>query len=303
MTTWLVLIHLLTCIVLPLACAWRVWRLDESSRSAWLLKTAESGAIVILVILVGRWDMAGYYTRFVLLALFVAAAVWSWFRHRHAAWRSNDGPAIWRTHMVSALSLLMLAAALGYVGYGLLPVRGAHDLTFPLRGGRFMVAHGGNVSILNHHANHPEQRYASDITAIDGAGFRAAGILPDALDRYEVYEALVVSPCDGQVTQVRDGMPDLTPPLSDPRNPRGNYVRVACSSGIDVDLAHLKEDSVRTSAGAQVAAGESIGRVGNSGNTTEPHLHVHASDPGTRIGVPVTFGGTRPIRNTVFESE
>ena len=51
-------------------------------------------------------------------------------------------------------------------------------LAFPLEGGRFVVAQGGGIGILNHHAGHPAQRHALDITAVDATGFRAAGILP-----------------------------------------------------------------------------------------------------------------------------
>lgn len=46
--------------------------------------------------------------------------------------------------------------------------------------------------------------------------------------------------------------------------------------------------------------GDAIGLVGNSGSTTEPHLHIHAVDPGTHAGVPITFEGRFPVRNSVF---
>jgi hypothetical protein len=45
-----------------------------------------------------------------------------------------------------------------------------------------------------------------------------------------------------------------------------------------------------------------IGRVGNSGNTTEPHLHIHATDPGTGRAVPITFHGRSLTRNSLFRS-
>ena len=51
---------------------------------------------------------------------------------------------------------------------------------------------------------------------------------------------------------------------------------------------------------ALLAAGDPLGRVGNSGNTTEPHLHVHAVDPETGQGVPVSFGGRSPVRNRLY---
>jgi hypothetical protein len=63
-----------------------------------------------------------------------------------------------------------------------------------------------------------------------------------------------------------------------------------------VELAHLQRRSVRVAAGDPVTAGTPLGLVGNSGNTSEPHLHVHAeTDAGE--GVPMTFEGRFLIRN------
>jgi murein DD-endopeptidase MepM/ murein hydrolase activator NlpD len=60
------------------------------------------------------------------------------------------------------------------------------------------------------------------------------------------------------------------------------------------------QKSVSVAPGDRLAPGDPIARVGNSGNTTEPHLHVHAFDQGTGEGVPMTFDGREPVRNRVF---
>jgi murein DD-endopeptidase MepM/ murein hydrolase activator NlpD len=65
-------------------------------------------------------------------------------------------------------------------------------------------------------------------------------------------------------------------------------------------LAHLQHGSVAVATGDPVTVGDPIGRVGNSGNTTEPHLHIHAFDPRTGEGVPIRFDGGAPLRNRVF---
>src|SRR3546814_1333444 len=57
-------------------------------------------------------------------------------------------------------------------------------------------------------------------------------------------------------------------------------------------LAHLRRGSVAVEAGQQVAAGDELGRCGNSGNTSEPHLHLHLQDApkfGEGNGLPVFF--------------
>lgn len=296
--TLLVLVMLVVCIAMPLGYAWRVARLDEPAISGWLLLTADAAVFVALVLIVGRWDMAGYYTRFALLAVFLAAMLWSLWRHRSRPWRARGEPTL-RRHWTTLASLVLFGGVLAYVGYGLLPPDGPRELAFPLEGGRFMVGQGGGVSLLNHHAGHPEQRYAADISAIGALGFRAAGLAPAELDRYEIYGMAVVSPCAGEVVAARNDLPDLIPPESDPDNARGNHVIIDCG-GFNVELAHLQRGGVAVTAGQALAVGEMVGRVGNSGNTTEPHLHVHAVDPEAGVGLPMSFGGRIPARNRLY---
>jgi murein DD-endopeptidase MepM/ murein hydrolase activator NlpD len=71
---------------------------------------------------------------------------------------------------------------------------------------------------------------------------------------------------------------------------------------VDVLLAHLRQNSLTVAPGQVIAAGDLLGRVGNSGNTSEPHLHVHAIRTGSgdmRDGepVPFTFANRFLIRN------
>ena len=92
--------------------------------------------------------------------------------------------------------------------------------------------------------------------------------------------------------------PDLTPPHSDPAHPVGNHVALACD-GHDaiVYLAHMQEGSVLVQTGDEVQTGQPLGKVGNSGNTSEPHLHIHAELDGK--GVPLTFDGRFLVRNQI----
>jgi hypothetical protein len=296
-----IIILLVVCIGVPLGSAWRTWRLDEASRAAWLVVVADAAAFIALVLILGRWDIAGYYTRFALLAAFFAAVLWSWRRHASRPWRAAERKPLWRSHWTALFSFVLLGAALAFVVSGLLPPAQPHELSFPLRGGRFMVGQGGGITLLNHHASHSEQRYAADITAINEAGFRAESILPEELDRYVIYGAAVVSPCDGTVVSARDRLPDLVPPRRDTENQTGNHVIIDCG-GVNIELAHLQESSIAVQIGDNLTVGDEVGKVGNSGNTTEPHLHVHAVDPQSRTGVPMTFEGRAPFRNRLYVS-
>ncbi len=70
----------------------------------------------------------------------------------------------------------------------------------------------------------------------------------------------------------------------------GNFVIIESSEGIYALLAHLKKNSILVEVGQFIDAGETIGWVGNSGNTIQPHLHFHLmreNDP--RYSIPVPF--------------
>jgi len=298
MTAVIALLSLI-CIALPIAFAWRLWRLDLPTRLGWLIVLAETAVLVGLILLLGRWDIAGLWTRMALAALLAGAALVSAFRHLRRPWREPDGWSIWQGYGLPLTSLALFGAALVYVtGWGM----ARHEpraLTFPLQDGRFVVAQGGGIGILNHHASHPAQRHALDITAVDAAGFRAKSLLPEDPARYAIFGKAVVSPCAGTVMAAVDGLPDLPPPNADRANPAGNHVVLACGD-LQIELAHLRKGSLVVEVGQQIAVGKAIGQVGNSGNSTEPHLHIHVVDQRSGAGVQMSFDGIVPIRNTLF---
>ena len=74
----------------------------------------------------------------------------------------------------------------------------------------------------------------------------------------------------------------------------GNHVTIRGADGVFATVAHLQRGSVSVGVGESVSAGDPIGRCGNSGNTTEPHVHAQLMDrrsPITAQGIPMTFGG------------
>ncbi len=74
--------------------------------------------------------------------------------------------------------------------------------------------------------------------------------------------------------------------------------------GYSVVLAHMQPGSVTVRVGETVKVGQLLGRVGNSGSTMEPHLHVHAVEgrqvDGRGIAAPVLVDGAFLIKGDTF---
>jgi hypothetical protein len=72
----------------------------------------------------------------------------------------------------------------------------------------------------------------------------------------------------------------------------GNQVVLEVAPNQFLFLCHLQPGSITVKKGDRVTKGQVVGRVGNSGNTSEPHLHIHlqhGSDPDFAEGIPLYF--------------
>jgi murein DD-endopeptidase MepM/ murein hydrolase activator NlpD len=141
-----------------------------------------------------------------------------------------------------------------------------------------------------------------DLVRLNGFGLRARGLLPDDPRAYVMFGDRVLAPCGGAVAGAADGAPDMPPPQPDRAHMAGNYVLLDCA-GVHVLLGHLQRGSVAVRSGQTVRTGEVLGLVGNSGNTGEPHLHIHAQRPGSSAEpmsgepLPIRLDGRYLVRN------
>ena len=108
----------------------------------------------------------------------------------------------------------------------------------------------------------------------------------------------------GTVIETVSSFNDLSPGALDPDNPAGNYIAIKhVSFDIVIILAHLRENSLLVKQGDTIKEGQPIAKVGNSGNTTEPHLHIHCVTNTTHDflfkgqGVPMIFESKFLVRN------
>ncbi len=132
---------------------------------------------------------------------------------------------------------------------------------------------GGRSVAENYHAASPDQRFAYDFLVTEGdSSFSGDGTQNED---YYCFGKSVVAPGAGTVVEAVDGVQDQPPGQLNPDAPLGNHVIIDHGNGEVSFLAHLKKGSVAVEAGQEVAAGDVLGACGNSGNSSEPHLHYH----------------------------
>ncbi len=173
--------------------------------------------------------------------------------------------------------------------YSLATASPAASVRLPLDG-PVRVAWGGDDTTHNHHAAFPDQRWAYDL-AVEPA-FTHSSKLAD----YGCWGKDVLAPARAEVWRVHDGEPDATPGELAPNlaSPLGNSVALRLSTGTFLLIAHLQKGSVAAREGERVAEGEVLGRCGNSGNTSEPHVHIHHQRQDPRL-YPVNFAEGLPL--------
>jgi hypothetical protein len=133
-------------------------------------------------------------------------------------------------------------------------------------------------------------QFAIDYVQIGPNGSFCAG-QPQALSSWWSYGSSILAAAPGVVVAVMDGLPDQEPVGTvtnlTAANSNGNSVIVDIGSGRYIDYAHMKPGTIPAWVrnGAVLRRGDLIGRVGNSGNSSAPHLHFQAMDSPSAAGL------------------
>lgn len=201
-----------------------------------------------------------------------------------------DRPSAWW----AALALFAVGTAL--YTRAATPHGPAVEVGSPVRG-RWTVMNSPASKVPSHGVHAWAQTHAVDLVHDPGGGARPpAGWWPIARrpGEFPGFGEPVLAHVDGRVVRARDGMRDhwsRTSPLTlvwfalesvrellGPPGILGNHVVIRCDDGACVLVAHLKRHSLQVARGDHVVRGAVVGACGNSGNSTEPHVHLQAMD-------------------------
>src|SRR4030095_8930978 len=182
---------------------------------------------------------------------------------------------------------------------------------FPLRGVWYA---GYGASFHTGHRWAVPEEFALDIAKIGESGLSHKGD-GTRFDDYYAYGADVLAAANGRVTSIANDQPEDPSAMQRPNETQeayfarlqkeqakrlakgltaiaGNYVMIDHGKNEYSLYAHLQPGSVRVHVSDLVKAGAVIGKLGSSGNSTEPHLHFHVCDkpdPLMSAGIPVNF--------------
>lgn len=174
----------------------------------------------------------------------------------------------------------------------------------PLTGENWLAANGPSNTSIHRRAlvgdqkrSYISQRFAIDWLQLypDGKSYQGD---PKDNKNYRDYGAEVHAVADGTVTEVKDGIPQNIPGPSSRAVPitmetiGGNHVIMQIAGGVFAFYAHMQPGSIRVKLGDKVRRGQVLGLLGNSGNSTEPHLHFDLCNANSMLfceGLPYAF--------------
>jgi hypothetical protein len=242
----------------------------------------------------------------VLLARIRMPLLWAAFLLALVSFWADLGPAGW------ALPVLLGLGMLVYLRLG--TVRREPVTVRPPLTGRWVAINSPADKVPSHGLHAYGQTYAIDLVHEPEPGARPAFNQGPAMRPPAAFPAFgqpVLAPADATVVRVHDRERDhlsrnswLALPyllaegfpreLSGPSRIVGNHVVLDLGGGVHALLAHLKRGSIRVRPGQRVAAGEQLAECGNSGNSSEPHLHFQLMDSPRVLfaaGLPFRFEG------------
>lgn len=198
------------------------------------------------------------------------------------------------------------------------------DLAFPFTG-RWLVQNSPANRIPSHGTMLFASSYAIDFVPVNDAGrtarFSLGSLLrPQPPELFPGFGRPVLAPAAGIIVAAHDtehdhpayrGFPSIGYALTQRRRASagwkalaGNHIFIESDDGVVIALCHLQRSTIVARPGQRVAAGDLVSRCGNSGNSTEPHLHVQAFDASAverARAVGFSFNGSLPRNGQIID--
>jgi murein DD-endopeptidase MepM/ murein hydrolase activator NlpD len=143
--------------------------------------------------------------------------------------------------------------------------------------GEWLTFWGGTEKAQNYHVTTSVQQGAFDFLKLgkNNRSFQRSGTRNED---YYAFGQPLYSVCDAIVYEVNTGIADNRPALMNPAEPLGNSIMLKTANNEYIVYAHLENGTVAVKAGDKVTKGQYMGNCGNSGNSSEAHLHLHIQD-------------------------
>jgi hypothetical protein len=168
------------------------------------------------------------------------------------------------------------------------------DYILPFKG-KWTVVNGGLTKKLSHSWSIPAQRYAYDFVIVDDEG-KSASEDWRSFSSYYCYDQDIIAPADGEVVALydkyKDTFVDGVLAYCDSGNIAGNYIVIKHNDSEYSAIAHLVPHSIKVKKGDFVKQGQVIAKCGNSGNSSEPHIHYQLQSGKSfflSAGLPIVF--------------
>ena len=169
-------------------------------------------------------------------------------------------------------------------------VRNKSKLILPFKD-EWTIIWGGDTKELNYHVESEAQKNAFDFVIKNDKGnsYKTDG---KTNEDYYAFGKELIAPCDGEVVLVVEGVKDNIPGISNPVYVPGNTVIIKTENNEYLFFAHFKQHSIAVKQGQKIKQGQLLGLCGNTGNSSEPHLHFHiqnVEDMNSATGVKCYF--------------
>lgn len=175
------------------------------------------------------------------------------------------------------------------------------DMILPFND-EFFVFWGGRNTLDNYHAAYPDQRFAYDFLQMKKRrSFKSDG---KSNEDYYCFGKDVIAPGYGVIVEMKNDVEDNIPGVMNPKQTMGNYVIIDHLNGEYSFIAHFKKGSIIVAQGDTVKQAQLLGLCGNSGNSSEAHIHYHLQNTavfGKGEGLPIQFNGI--IKDSVLNEK